>query len=265
MTGEKPVSAKNIRHTVGKKLNGPGYLLEGFQLLFHPRLRLLVLTPLVINLLVFIGLSIVIVDQFSILMNSLMSYLPEWLEFLAWIVWVLFALLVLVIYGYSFALVGNLLASPFYGLLAEKVSALENPDIKTEPLTFNTVLAIAGRSFKRELHKLLYFLPRIVAVLLLTLVLSFIPPFSLLSPVIIFLWGAWSLALQYLDCGADNSAIEFISLRQLMATRKFAAISFGGSTLLATSIPILNLLAIPASVIGATIMWERQVRERKTG
>ena len=50
MTGEKPVSAKNIRHTVGKKLNGPGYLLEGFQLLFHPRLRLLVLTPLVINL-----------------------------------------------------------------------------------------------------------------------------------------------------------------------------------------------------------------------
>ncbi|MEZ5483344.1 MAG: hypothetical protein R3E73_14680 [Porticoccaceae bacterium] len=66
------------------------------------------------------------------------------------IVWVLFALLVLVIYGYSFALVGNLLASPFYGLLAEKVSALENPDIKTEPLTFNTVLAIAGRSFNES-------------------------------------------------------------------------------------------------------------------
>ena len=245
-----------------KKLNGPGYLLAGLRLLTHKELRWFVLAPLLINLLLFVGLSILIVDQFSLLMDGLMNYLPGWLDFLTWIVWVLFAALLLIVYGYSFAIIGNLLASPFYGLLAEKVSTLESPIADTPPLTFKGMLAIAGRSIQRELKKLLYFLPRIIGVLLVTFGLSFIPPLNLLSPIIIFLWGAWSLALQYLDYGADNNSVEFARLKQAMKNRKFAAISFGGSALLATTIPVFNLIAIPASVAGGTLLWERELREK---
>ena len=250
----------NNRQPAAPKLKGPGYLAAGFRLLSHPDIRWFVLAPLLINLLIFAGLSILIVDQFSALMDKLMGFLPGWLDFLAWIIWVIFAALLLVVYGYSFAIVGNLLASPFYGIMAEKISAMETPGKESPPLTFQSVLAIAGRSFVRELKKLLYFLPRIIAVLLVTFILSLVPPLSLLSPIIVFVWGGWSLALQYLDYGADNSEVSFTQLKQGLATQRIAALSFGGSALILTSIPVLNLLAIPASVAGAMVMWERQTK-----
>lgn len=223
-------------------------------------IRWFVLGPLIINLLLFVGLTMAIVDQFTIILDWMMGYLPTWLDFIAWIIWVVFAGLLLIIYGYSFAIVGNLLAAPFYGLLAERVSELVSGQQTGEPFTIKRVAHIAGRSTVRELKKLGYFLPRIVGILLLTLALSFIPPLNLLSPIIIFMWGAWSLALQYLDYPADNHETDFDSLKKLIGKRRFASFSFGGSALLATTIPIFNIIAIPASVIGATVMWEKELK-----
>ena len=47
------------------------------------------------------------------------------------------------------------------------------------------------------------FYARMAAAAGLTLVLSLIPVLNLIGPTIAFLWGAWSLALQYLECSAS--------------------------------------------------------------
>ena len=239
--------------------SGPGYLLQGLQLMTHPRLRWFVLGPLLINLLLFIFLSWLAVTQFGQLLDSLMAKIPDWLGFLAWIVWVLFAAFLLVVYGYSFAIIGNFLASPFYGPLAERAEEVLGGRASNTPMTTQQLLTLAGRAVRRELVKMGYFLPRILGILLLTLVLSLIPVVNLIGPAIAFFWGGWSLALQYLDYPADNHQMDFRALRDTLAQRRLISLSFGGSVLIATSIPLFNLFAMPASVIGASSFWLERI------
>lgn len=234
---------------------GPGYLLQGLRLLNHPRLRWFVLGPILINLVLFVLLTWFAIDQFSSLLTWMTDKIPSWLSFIAWLFWILFGGFLLLIYGYSFAIIGNILASPFYGPLAERVEELLTGNEFTSTTTAKQILALAGRSITREFIKLGYFLPRIIGILILTLILSFIPVLNLLGPAIAFFWGAWSLALQYIDYPADNNQTDFRELRKQLREKRLISISFGGSVLIATTIPILNLFTMPASVIGATVFW----------
>lgn len=235
--------------------SGPGYLFQGLRLLNHPKIRWFVIGPLLINIILFIGLTALALEQFSTLLSWLTDKIPEWLSFVAWLFWILFGGFLLLVYGYCFSIFGNILASPFYGPLAERVEEVLTNNHRSSTKTGKQLLALAGRSVKREFIKLGYFLPRIIGVLLLTLALSFIPVLNLLGPAIAFFWGAWSLALQYLDYPADNNQVGFAQLREELRNRRLVSLSFGGSVLIATTIPILNLFAMPASVIGATSFW----------
>jgi len=235
--------------------SGPGYLLQGLRLLNHPKIRWFVLGPILINLVLFIFLTWIAIEQFTGLLNWLMDKIPSWLDFIAWLFWVLFGGFLLLVYGYSFAIIGNILASPFYGPLAERTEQVITEKKISNPMTKKEILALAGRSVTRELIKLGYFLPRIIGILVLTLILSFIPVINLLAPAIAFLWGAWSLALQYIDYPADNNQTGFSELRKQLREHRLISISFGGSVLIATTIPVLNLFTMPASVIGATAFW----------
>lgn len=243
---------------------GPGYLLQGLRLLNHPRIRWFVLGPLLINLVLFVLLTWFAIEQFNGLFGWLIAKIPGWLDFIAWLFWVLFGGFLLLIYGYSFAIIGNILASPFYGPLAERVEEVLTGTVNSTTMTSKQMLALAGRSVTREFIKLWYFLPRILGVLILTLILSFIPVLNLLGPAIAFFWGAWSLALQYIDYPADNNQTSFCELQELLRERRMISISFGGCVLIATTIPILNLFTMPASVIGATAFWlERMPSDQK--
>lgn len=248
-----------MQQSLRRKKVSPAYLLEGFALLTHRDVRPFVVYPLLLNLLLFFALGFYLVDSFAVLVDRMMAYVPEWLGFLAWLLWLLFGALLLVIYGYSFALVGNLIASPFYGLLAERIESLVYGKTQAEAFSWRAVIAVAGRSMRRELLKLLYFLPRIAGVLLACAMLSFIPLLNLLVPLIAFAWGSWSLSLQYLDYPADNHNLAFTDLRRQAGQRRLTAMGFGGVVLAATTIPLLNMLAIPASVIGATLLWNDQI------
>jgi len=235
--------------------SGPDYLFQGLRLLNHPKIRWFVIGPLLINIVLFIGLTALAVEQFGTLLSWLTDKIPEWLSFVAWLFWILFGGFLLLVYGYCFSIFGNILASPFYGPLAERVEEVLTNNHRSSTKTGKQLLALAGRSVKREFIKLGYFLPRIIGVLLLTLTLSFIPVLNLLGPAIAFFWGAWSLALQYLDYPADNNQVGFAQLREELRSRRLVSLSFGGSVLIATAIPVLNLFTMPASVIGATSFW----------
>ncbi len=217
-----------------------------------------VIIPLLINILLFVGITFIAIEQFNGLLSGLTGWLPDWLGFIVWLVWALFALLLILVYGYTFAIIANLIASPFYGLLAERTQQVLTGTINEQPLTWQDARLIAGRAFVRELRKLLYFTPRIIAVLLLCLVLSLLPGLNLLAPFIAFLWGAWSLSLQYLDYPADNNQVTFDKLREEVKKKRQLTTTFGGFVLLGTSIPLINLLVLPAAVTGATSLWLRE-------
>jgi CysZ protein len=243
------------------QLNGPELIYAGAKLLWHPSIRWMILIPLCINIVLFSSITVAAGQWLSGWLESLITQVPEWLHWLVWIIWILFGALALVIYAFTFTLIANLFGSPFHGIVAERVILLERGEqasLGTTPL-----LTLAWNSFVRQLQLLRYFVPRTLAIALLTLVVSWIPLLNLSAPLIAGSWAAWSLCIQYLDYGADADQVLFPDLIKRAGQDKWRALGFGFAALAASSIPLLNLVALPAAVIGGTLFWCRGFEVRR--
>ena len=239
--------------------NGLTYLTRAATLIVTPELRWFVLVPILINIVLFAASTGILIQQFGTAMDWLTGSLPSWLNFLAWILWVVFAAAVLLVYGYSFSLITNLIAAPFYGLLAEKTERLvSGTGPKPESLQ-----KMIPRTLRRELVKLWYFVIRGLGLALLMLVFSFIPLINIIVPVIGFVWGAWSMAIQYTDYAADNNQLSFTETRTRLGDRRYSSLSTGGLTLLGTMLPLANIFIIPIAVIGGTLYWCEELKHAR--
>jgi CysZ protein len=235
-------------------LSGPQYLREGLKLILSPGLRLFVLLPLTINLLVFIGLIAVSMQQFSDWVEMFMPSLPSWLSFLEYILWPLFVLLVLLMVFFTFNLVANIIAAPFNGFLAEKVEIVARGQDNFPAFSWRELAAMVPRTLSREMRKLGYFLPRSIALL----ILSFIPVLNILAAPLWLLFGVWMMAVQYIDYPADNNKVSWEQMLAWLRAKRWQSLGFGGITYLALLIPFVNILMMPAAVAGATLFWVRE-------
>lgn len=234
---------------------GPGYLGAGLRLILQPGLRQFVLLPLAVNLLLFAGLIVLAVQQFEHWLDLLMPDLPAWLGFLEYLLWPLFVALLLLILFFGFSLVANLIAAPFNGLLAEKAEVLvRGHAVELPTLSARELLAMAPRAFMRELRKQGYFLSRG----LLLLILSLIPGVNLVAAPLWLLFGAWTMAVEYLDYPADNNELGWPDMLAWLRSRRWQSLGFGGATYAALLIPGLNILLMPAAVAGAAVFWVRE-------
>jgi CysZ protein len=235
-------------------LSGPDYLREGLKLILSPGLRLFVLLPLAINLLVFIGLIVVSLQQFNGWVEAFMPSLPNWLSFLQYLLWPLFVVLVLLMVFFTFNIVANIIAAPFNGFLAEKVEIVARGQDNFPAFSWSELFAMLPRTLNRELRKLGYFLPRSIALL----ILSFIPVLNIIAAPLWLLFGIWMMAVQYIDYPADNNKVSWPDMLAWLREKRWQSLGFGGITYLALLIPFVNLLMMPAAVAGATLFWVRE-------
>ena len=233
-------------------IQGAAYPLRGLRWLLRPGIRGFVLTPLLINTLLFGAAIWLSASEFDGFLNWLLAKLPAWLDWLRWLLWPLFAATVLLVGFYTFNLLANFFASPFNSLLAERVEDLVNPGVLRPPgrPLWREIIRTPGT----ELKKLVYFLLRAIPLLIPFL----IPVVNTIAPFIWGLFTAWMLALQYLDYPLGNHLIPFAEQRRLLGGRRWLALGFGSTVLLLTMIPVVNFLAMPAAVIGATLLWVEQ-------
>lgn len=237
--------------------NALGYFVEGARLLNQPGFRRFVVVPLLINLVIFVLASIAFVHSFTPWLHQFMTWVPSWLHWLSWLLWPLAALCFLIIYGYCFNLITNLIAAPFLGLLAEKIeSQLTGIEFGNESFA-----SLTARTFTRELAKLWYFFSRGLLVLLVFVALLLIPGINLLGMLLAALWSSWCLAVQYVDYAADNNRMEFRKLRGRLSGLRANSLSFGALALAGSMIPLVNIVITPVAVAGATVFWVREVRE----
>jgi CysZ protein len=242
-------------------LGSPAVILEGLKLLGHSRIRWLVIIPTFLNLILFSAATWFAAGWVSDWLSFLIASVPEWLEWLVWVIWLLFVLLALVVYSFTFTLFANLIGSPFYGIIAERVIALERGDRDEIQTSTAALLATAWSSFRRELQIIAYMLPRTLGIALVTVVISFVPVVNILAPLIAASWAAWSLALQYMDYPADSDGLSFAEVRQRAGKQRLLSMSFGLSALVAAAIPLVNLLLLPATIIGGALLWCREYSE----
>jgi CysZ protein len=237
-------------------LTGAQYLLRGFQLILQPGLRRFVLIPVLINTLIFSLLTWLGVSQFESLMNWLA---PEesWFAFLRWLLWPLFILALLLVIIYTFTVVANLIAAPFNGLLAEQVERVlsgQEPEQTTGNVWKEVLPAILS-----ELRKLGYFLLRAIPLLLLFV----IPGVNIVAPFLWMAFNAWFLALEYADYPMGNHGLKFPEQHARLKSVRLTSLGFGGSATLLTMIPLVNFVAMPAAVAGATVLWHEQFKNKE--
>ena len=231
------------------------YLSEGIRLIWHPKLRAFILIPLLVNLALFIVLTSVIFSYFDWAIEGVMNFLPTWLAPLAWLTVVVVGMIFLVIYGYSFNLITNIIAAPFYGILAQKTEELLSGQSPPDESLFKMV----PRVILREIKKLIYFLARGFVVLLIMLFVATIPVLNVLAPAIGLAWAAWTMAIQYSDYAADNHQKDFKELRFCLWQKKFSSLGFGGFLMLCSVVPVVNIFIMPAAVTGGTSFWLKEL------
>ena len=233
-------------------IKGVKFAFGGFGLINKPGIRLYVLLPLVINTLLF---TLVIVYGAGLMGDFIDRLLAHWtwLEWFTWLLWPLFAIVMLIAVFFCFAVVANLIGAPFNGFLAAAVESRLTGTAGTDSghgLLYEIVMAL-----KSELVKFLYFIVRAIPLLLLLLI-------PVIGPVIWFFFGAWMLALEYLDYPMGNHGMFFPDIRQNARSRRALALGFGSGVLLLTMIPLVNFIAMPVAVAGATRLYLDEFKSR---
>ena len=217
-----------------------GYLFQGFKLLGSAGLRPFILIPILINLVLY---SAVLLLGYYYVAGLINQFIPGWLQWLRWLLWPLFFISFFIIGFFTFTLLANLLAAPFYGRLSAKTLA-----IVTNQAVAITDQPIAQVMFA-EMKRAGYFATRALPLL----ILSVIPGINVLAPVLWAIFGAWGMALEYMAYPLENRGLLFSEQKQLIHSIRTGALSFGGLAAIGLSIPLLNIIVAPAAVIGATI------------
>lgn len=229
-------------------VTGFKYVFSGFKLILQPGVRVYVLIPFLINTLLF---ATAIVYGSAMLSDFIDSWSSGWWEWLQWILWPLFVIIALTVVFFCFSILANLIAAPFNGFLAE---AVENK-LTNVPLSINSgMAAIPGeiiKALKSESRKLLYFAIRAIPLLLLFIV----PLAQIAAPFLWLLFGSWMLALEYIDYPMGNHGIVFPEQRKIMISNKRQTFGLGLGIMLLTFLPVINFIAMPVAVAGATKMW----------
>jgi CysZ protein len=63
------------------------------------------------------------------------------------------------------------------------------------------------------------------------------------------------MAIQYCDYPMDNNKVSFRQMKVMLAERRLTSLSFGAIVQIGMMIPLVNLIMMPAAVIGATLFW----------
>lgn len=241
---------------VKNPLAGASYLLRGLALLTKPGLRPFVLIPLTINIIVFSLLIWFGIDQFEQLMDRFLPGDESWLAWLRWILWPLFAITLLLIIFYTFTVIANLIAAPFNGLLAEKVERHLGGKMPSQPTGAKQIVKDVVPSIVSELRKLLYFLLRAIPLLILFL----IPGVNIVAPFLWMAFSAWFLAVEYGDYPMANHNLAFKQQHMRLKQARYSSLTFGAGLTLMMMVPILNFIAMPTAVAGATLFWHERLR-----
>ena len=238
---------------------GFGFLQRGFALIREPGLRRYALVPVLINIGVFVLLGVLSYQYFSGWLANLTPF-ERWAD-VAIVQWItgllqlLFVLLFLLVSVFTFTLVANIIGAPFNSLLAERVEQrLRGIPLEQDHQTWLALLRSIPKTLWSEMRKLLYLLFWMIPIGLLYL----IPGLQVIAPFVMLLFGAWLLALEYLDYPLGNHGMNFPAVKRRVRQQRMLALGFGGGVTLITAIPVLNLIAMPTAVAAATALYVAQ-------
>ena len=91
------------------------------------------------------------------------------------------------------------------------------------------------------------------------LLITIIPGLNLIAPLAWLIYGAWMYSLQYTDYPMGNHNLFMKEELVILRKNRGNALGFGLATTLITIVPVLNFLAMPVAVSGATALWVKKL------
>lgn len=240
---------ESVKESLGPRgwLSGPACLIDGYRMLARPRLRKFLLLPLLGNLLLF---TLATVLTAWLIDAAVAAWIPAGWSWLSWVLLPLAFVGLVLAFLFGFTLLANLLLGPFLGNL----SAAVREELGHPPLSAPRIGWWAAA--RQELRRLAYVGLCLVGVL----VLGWIPLVQFLAAPLGVAVSAWLLVLEF---SAHPLGLREYTLGDqlgMLRRQRASAIGFGLAALGLLMVPLLNLLLVPAAVVGATLWVEQRIQ-----
>lgn len=236
---------------------GMFYPIKGLRYLGTKGLKRYILLPILFNFILFAALFYFIHHYWLPYSDRYLNQLPSWLSFLHGVFFIVFLASFFLLFLSMFTVLFNVIAAPFNGLLAEKAQALF---CHSHPPS-SSFMSIAWRSVKRQGQFLMYFIPRFIGMCLL----FFVPFIQPVYPMLWFLFNAWILSMQYHDFVMDNNLIDFKTMQEKLQQKRLLLLGFGSLINILSIVPLLNLIMMPAAVIGGVMSYQAEFKNKTRG
>ena len=223
------------------------YLVDGLKIALSPKCRAYVVIPIIVNILLLILLGYGTFTYLKALVFELFDMFPAFLVFFAYVICALLGLTIFCVACYCFSTIATIIASPFYGLLADKVESEIN-GTHGDDMGVVDIIKDIPRILLRECKKQMFFLPLAFICLMITI----IPFLNFLSPFLWFALTSWMGCLQYVDYAYDNHKITFTMMQKDLRNNMLPTFTIGASIAVCVCVPVLNILIPPAAVCAGT-------------
>ena len=226
------------------------YYSNGLKLAFSKECRVYIIIPIIVNFVLLCSVGYFLYSSLHDLVFSIFETFSGYFLFIAYIISFILSCLIIFSGCYFFSTLATILASPFYGLLSEKVENLVSGN-KLDDTGFADIIKDIPRILKREIKKQFFFLTFAIP----CLILYFIPVINIIAPVLWFLLTCWMGCLQYCDYAFDNHKISFAATNQDLKNHSFCTLCFGAIISLSLAVPIINIFMPPATVCAGTLYY----------
>jgi len=163
---------------------------------------------------------------------------------LSWIVWLLSVILALLIGAVGFTALGSVAAAPWLDELAARTEALTGKGADTHPVPW----------WQQVIHSLVNSIRPLSGLLIwgvAALFLFMLPLIGQLAATIVWTYASIRfLNYELMDSVASRKGWNFKRRKQEIGQRRFFYLGFGGMALGLILVPVLNLLVLPAAVVG---------------
>jgi CysZ protein len=253
---------KSLRQAPGSFMEGARLPLAGAKFLWRrPKLWILVLIPLIVNILLFGALITWGYSELAGLLDSWLQGLEGWYwTALRWLGRFFFGLVILIIVYFIFTPVALLIAAPFNDRLAEHVEIAFGFQIEDQRSLIKMILMEAAFAIMSEAKRLIV----VLAVFAVLLLLNLIPVAgSAIYACCAFCTACWFFALEFSSYAADRRHLGMRQKLRLLRENNSLSAGFGLVTALLMMVPFLNVLMVPVSAVSGTMLFGRLSRKLK--
>jgi CysZ protein len=251
----------NVRVSESGLLPSPFYLLRGAGFLWRHRvLWKYAAAPVFISALI-LGLSYVILYHFFFFPAG--QLVPEawYWQILYYFLMVTATLILLVVFFFLVTRIASALAAPFNDVISQKTEEIVSGRLDETPFSMTRLLKDSGRGIAHSFKILGIY----IGMLILALPLFLLPGIgAVLYSVVSVLLASYMLSYEYLGYPMDRRRVSFREKRRFLRSHIRSTIGFGLGSVAAASIPFVNLMMIPAAVVGGTLLFMRLTPEGKS-